>query len=97
MGTSEPIISSRLVRKREKLAGVYSNRKGVYPVRIHGNYLCEVAEIQVSRVLAADDGDDEEDDEDEDEERRHDDEEDEEEEEEESVWTILRINAHKRE
>jgi hypothetical protein len=57
-------------------------------MRIHGNYLCEVAEIQFSRVLAVDDGDDEEDEEDEDEERRHDDEEEEdEEEEEETVWT----------
>jgi hypothetical protein len=44
---------------------------------MHGNCLCEVAEIQVSRVLAAADGDDEEDEEDEDEERRHDDEEEE--------------------
>jgi hypothetical protein len=55
-------------------------------MRMHGNYLCEIAEMQASGVLAADDGDDEEDEEDE--ERRHDDEEEEdEEEEEETVWT----------
>ena len=59
-------------------------------MRVHGNYLCEVAEIQVSRVPAADDGDDEEDEEEEDEERRHDDEEEEDEEEEETVWTSPR-------
>ena len=64
---------------------------------IHGKYLCEVAEIQASRVLAADDGDGEEDEEDEDEERRHDDQEegDDEEEEEETVWTALSVNAGK--
>jgi len=56
-------------------------------MRIYGNYLCEAAEMQACRVLAADDGDDEEDEEDEDEERRHDDEEEEDEEEEETVWT----------
>jgi len=49
-------------------------------MRIHGNYLCEVAKMEALRVLAADDGDDEED---EDEERRHDDQEEEDEEEEE--------------
>jgi hypothetical protein len=55
-------------------------------MRIHGNYLCEVAKMQPLRVLAADDGDDEEDEEEE--ERRHDDqEEDNEDEEEETVWT----------
>ena len=72
---------------------------------VHGNYLCEVAEIEVSPALAADDGDDEEDEEDEDEERRHDDEEeDDEEEEEETVWTkssasmpIRGMNACRRE
>lgn len=52
-------------------------------MRIHADYLCEVAEVQDSRVLAADDGDEEEDEEDEDEERRHD---EEEEEDEETVW-----------
>ena len=57
-------------------------------MRIDGNYLSEVMEMEVFRVLAADDGDDEEDEEDEDEERRHDDqEEDDDEEEEETVWT----------
>ena len=57
-------------------------------MRIHGNYLSEVAKMRALRLLAADDGDDEEDEEDEDEERRHDDqEEDEDEEEEETVWT----------
>ena len=54
-------------------------------MRIHGNYLVEVAKMQVLRVLAADDGEDEED---EDEERRHDDQEEEDEEEDEgTVWT----------
>ena len=76
-----------------KLAGVYSNRKGCIPMRIHGNYLCEVAEMQASRVLAADDEDDEEDEE---EERWHDDEEedDEDEEEEETVWTSSQHRCH---
>jgi hypothetical protein len=55
-------------------------------VRIHSNYLCEAAEIQVSGILAADNGDDEED---EDEERRHD---DEEEEDEEEVRRVARQN-----
>jgi hypothetical protein len=62
--------------------------RGCIPMRIHGKYLCEVAEMQALRVLAAHDGDGEEDEEDEDEERRHDDQEEEdEEEEEETVWT----------
>jgi hypothetical protein len=65
-------------------------------MRIDGNYLSEVMEMEVFRVLAADDGDDEEDEEDEDEERRHDDEEQEDEEEEETVWTkFLSVNAGK--
>ena len=68
--------------------GVYSNRKGVYSLRIRGNYLSEIVKILALRLLAADDGDDEEDEEDEDEERRHDDEKEEDEEEEETVWTI---------
>jgi hypothetical protein len=54
---------------------------------IHCNYLCEVAEMQASRVLAAVDGDDEEDEEDEDEERHDNEEEEDEEEAEETVWT----------
>jgi hypothetical protein len=58
--------------------------RGCIPMRIHGNYLCEVAKMEALRVLAADDGDDEEDEE---EERRHDDQEEEDEEEEETVWT----------
>ena len=54
-------------------------------MRIHRNYLVEVAKMQALRVLAADDGEDEED---EDEERRHDDQEEEDEEEDEgTVWT----------
>ena len=57
-------------------------------MRIHGNYLSEVAKMRALRLQAADDGDDEEDEEDEDEERRHDDEKEEDEEEEETVWTI---------
>ena len=60
-------------------------------MRVHGNYLCEVAKM---RFLAADDGDDEEDEEDEDEERQHDDEE-EEQEEEETVWTSPQHQCHK--
>jgi len=52
-------------------------------MRVHGNYLCEVAEMQALRGLAADDGDDEEDEEDEEEEHRHNDQEEEDEEEEE--------------
>ena len=63
-------------------------------MRIHGNYLGEVPEMRVSRLLAADDGDDEEDEEDEDEERRHDDEEEEDgEEEEETVWTSPQLQC----
>ena len=58
-------------------------------MRIYGNYLCAVAEMQTSGLPAADDGDDEEDEEDE--ARRHDDEEEEgEDEEEETVWTSPR-------
>jgi Ran GTPase-activating protein (RanGAP) involved in mRNA processing and transport len=83
MGTSEPIISSTLIATYES-GGVYSNRKGVYSMRIQGNYLCEVADMQAP-VLAVD-GDEEEDEEDEDEES-HDDEEQEDDEEEETVWT----------
>ena len=57
-------------------------------MRMHGNYLWEVAKMRALRVLAADDGDDEEDEEDEDEERWHGDQEEEDgEEEEETVWT----------
>ena len=56
-------------------------------MRTHGNYLCEVAEMQAARVLAPVDGDDEEDEEDEDEERHDNEEEEDEEEGEETVWT----------
>jgi hypothetical protein len=57
-------------------------------MRMHGNCLCEIGEMQPSRVLAAADGDDEEDEEDEDEERRQDDEE-----EEETVWTSPQLQC----
>ena len=58
-------------------------------MRIHGSYLCGVAEMQAFRVLAANDGDDEED---EDEERRHYDQE-EEDKEEETFGQALSVNA----
>jgi hypothetical protein len=69
-----------------KLGRILESQAGI-PMRIHGNYLCEVAEKLASRELAADDGDDEQDEEDEDEKRRHDDEEEEDEDEEDAVWT----------
>jgi hypothetical protein len=69
-----------------KLGRILESQAGI-PMRIHGNYLCEVAEKLASRELAADDGDDEEDEEGEDEKHRHDAEEEEDEDEEETVWT----------
>jgi hypothetical protein len=59
-------------------------------MRLHGNYLCEVAEIQACLVLAADDGDEEDE---EDEYEEHDDDEEEEEEEEETIWTSPGVNV----
>lgn len=90
IGTSEPFISSALGWKCMKLEAYTRIARGCIPMRIHGNGLCEAAEMQASRVLAADERDDEEDEEDEDEERRHDHEEEEDEEEEETVWTSAR-------
>src|SRR5215831_8101654 len=67
MGTSEAIMSSIVGRIRMKLEAYTRIARKCIPMRIQGNHFCEVTEMQVSRVLAADDGEGEED---EDEERR---------------------------